>query len=148
VAGCGGDDSGSVSVEAGDLSKKDFVSKADGICVKNRARFTREYKVFAARSLSKARTDKDFSKSDETATQQELVDTILVPNFSAAVDEISELGAPQGDEKEVEEFLEALQTRLDELSEEPSEISNEMFDKPAKIARDYGLTGCATSLTS
>jgi hypothetical protein len=143
AGGCGGSDSasgGEVTVQTGSLSKAEFIKRADAICAAARSQFTREYTAFLRRELPKS------SNSDQSALQSELVDAILIPNFGKDVDEISALGAPKGDEAAVVSFLNALQQRLDELGEKPSELNNEMFVKPAKLAKAYGLTGCVKSL--
>jgi hypothetical protein len=141
VAGCGGGDDDSVNVETGSLSKAEFIRRADVICQNARTHFTKEYRLFVGSKVS------NFSKANEKRFQQEAVDTVVIPNFEKDVDEISALGAPEKDKQAVAGFLIALQQRLDKLHEKPSELSNDVFDRPAKLARAYGLTGCANSLT-
>lgn len=147
--GCGGGEGdsvaglegGEVSVETGSLSKAEFIRKADVICTVARTGFTKEYKLFVGGKLSEG------SKVDQGKVKAELVDTVLIPAFKKDIDEISALGAPKGDEQGVTEFLNALKQRLEQLHEDPGEVSNDMFAKPAKLARASGLTGCATTLS-
>jgi hypothetical protein len=143
ASGCGSSDSasgGEVSVQTGSLSKAAFIKRADAICAANRNQFNQDYAAFLRSELPKS------SNSDQNALRDELVETVLLPNYGKDVDEISALGAPSGDEGEVSSFLKSLQQRLDELGEKPSELSNKMFVKPAKLAGSYGLAGCVKSL--
>jgi hypothetical protein len=143
AAGCGGGDSSSTSadeitVKTSSLSKAEFIKRADAVCEAARKEFDREYNVFLRRKFGK--------NTDERVLQAELADTVIIPSFAKEVDGISALGAPNGDEQEIASFLKALQKRLNELHEDSSELSNEMFNKPAKLAIAYGLNGCAKSL--
>lgn len=143
TAGCGSSGSSTTSadeitVETGSLSKAAFIKRADAACQAARKQFDREYAIFLKEKFGKG--------ANENALQAELVDTILIPSYSKDVEEISALGAPSGDEQQVGSFLKALQKRLEELHEKPSELSNEMFAEPAKLATAYGLDGCVKSL--
>jgi len=143
ATGCGSSGSSTtgpsdISVETGSLSKAEFIKQADAACEANRKQFDLEYAAFIKTKLRKG--------ADEQAIQAELVDTIIIPSYGKDVEEISALGAPSGDEQQVTSFLMSLQKRLNELHEKPSELSNEMFDAPAKLATAYGLDGCVKSL--
>jgi len=127
-------------VRTGSQSKAAFVKRADAICLAVRGKFTREYTGFLKSRF------KESSRPDRQTLQREAVDTVVIPSFKGDIDRISVLGAPSADKQKVTSFLESLQTRLDELHEDPSELSNSMFAKPAKAARAYGLTGCAETL--
>jgi hypothetical protein len=141
AAGCGGGGGGNeqVTVHAGSLSKGEFIKRADSICAATRSRFTREYTAFLKPRL------KNSSQVDQSALQSEVVKSVVIPIFTKDIDEISALGAPKGEEQKVSTFLNALQQRLDELNEQPSELSGTIFAKPAKLAQASGLSGCAES---
>lgn len=143
ATGCGGGGDSTTSadeitVETGSLSKAAFIKRADAVCEANRKQFDLKYTIFIKTKLRNG--DK------EHVLQAELVDTVVVPSYGKDVEEIIALGAPSGDEKEVTSFLKTLQKRLEELHENPSELSNEMFAKPAELATKYGLDGCVKSL--
>lgn len=145
AAGCGGGDdsatgsSGDVTVETGSLSKAEFVKQASAICKKTQENFTGEAAAFVTK------TNKEPPKPTETGPEEKLVETILIPNFESQVEEISELGAPSGDEEEVTAFLDSLQAVLDEASEDPQAFieTEGSFGRAPKLAQKYGLTGCA-----
>lgn len=145
-AGCGGSDSsasgGEVTVTTGSLSKAEFVKRADAICKEAREKFTREYTAFAKKVQ---RT----SKTAQEAASGELIEDILIPNFQKDVDEISALGAPKGDEEKVAAFLNALQQQLEEIHERPKILETTVtpLAKAEKLAKTYGLTGCAESFS-
>jgi hypothetical protein len=146
VTGCGGDSSANadeVAVTTGSLPKTEFVKRADALCVAAKTQFTREYTAF----LEANEALLTGSKAEQSTAMEKIVDKMLVPNFERAVDGISSLGAPKADAQEVSAFLNALQQRLGELEETPSEISKATYPlaKAAKLAKAYGLTGCAES---
>ncbi len=144
LAGCGGDgESDTVSVETGNLSKKEFIQRADVICENVRRKFTQEYTAFAKTIKPTA------SKEDLDAFGSKLINDILIPNFQKDVEEISALGAPSGDEEEVSAFLTAIQQRLGEIRERPAILEETItpFAKAEKLAKAYGLTGCAESFS-
>ncbi len=130
-------DAGKVTVETGSLSKAEFTERSDQLCKEARTQFQGEYENFV-----KANSQGGLK------VQGELVNTILVPSFEQLVDQIGSVGAPSGDEEEIAAFLNALQRRLDKLREQPSEAFKTLspLAGPIKLARAYGLTGCADSL--
>jgi hypothetical protein len=144
AGGCGGSDSSAadVTVETGSLSKAQFIKRADAICEANRAQFTREFTAFAQKIQRS-------SKAAQEASNDDPVEKILIPNFQKDINEISNLGAPSGDEQEVGAFLEALGQRLEEIRERPTILEETVtpFAKAEKLAKAYGLTGCAESFS-
>jgi hypothetical protein len=141
LAGCGGSsDNGEVTITTGSLSKGEFAKRADGICQSSRAKFNSQYGAFVKGNISAASQD---------AALAEAVETIVMPNFEGMIDKIAELGAPKGDEKEVDAFLNALQRRLGVIQEDPEQLTSSAypFAHPAKLAGAYGLAGCASSLS-
>lgn len=130
-------DAGKGTVETDSLSKAEFTERADQLCKEARTEFQGEYE--------------DFVKANSQGglkVQAELVNTVLVPSFEQLVGQIGAVGAPRGDEEKVAAFLNALQRRLNELRERPAEAFKTLspLAGPIKLARAYGLTGCANSL--
>jgi hypothetical protein len=145
-AGCSGGGEGgrpaaSASLETGSLSKGQFIVRADAICKAARNQFNKEY-VASYKKANPSSTD------DERSWLEKMIETILLPNYEKRIDEIKSLGAPRGDKKEVGAFLDALQHRLQEFQEEPSELTKTAypFKSVTKVAAAYGLKGCAESL--
>jgi hypothetical protein len=147
ASGCGGSDESSseITVQAGSLSKAEFTAKADAICQAARSAFDREYNAFV-RSLE---GKKEPSEAElETATDA-IVKTVLLPNYEKGIEQIAALGAPSNDVSKVEEFLDALQQRLGEIGDRPVILASTVtpFARVEKLARSYGLAGCAASLS-
>lgn len=150
ASGCGGSDSsatgsagGEITVEAGSLSKAEFIAKADALCKDSRAQFDRALRTYTQNNPLSG------SAEDETEQLGKVVDTILSPTYENLTEEITSLGAPSGDEEQVAAFVQAIQQDLDEASENPSKAFRDLqpFDEPIKLANAYGLTGCAASLS-
>ena len=145
LSGCGtsGDDSGEVSVKTGSLSKAEFISRADAICTAARSEFNRQYVAFIQKHKPPP------SKAGQIDWLDQIVETALLPTYEPRIEQIGALGAPDADAEDVSAFLNALSERLDEIKEEPTELSNGLqpFAKPVKLAKAYGLTGCVKSFS-
>lgn len=147
AGGCGGSDSSSaneVTVQTGSLSKAEFIKRANAICEAVRSRFLREYVAFYEQKKPK------LTGAPQGAWLSEVVEAVLLPNYEQRmIGEISVLGAPASEEQEVASFLNSLQQRLDEVHQNPAELTKSPypFAKPARVAKKYGLTGCAGSFS-
>jgi hypothetical protein len=141
TAGCGSGDSGEISVETGSLSKAEFIKKADAICEATKNKFSAKYGALLEKHGIGG------SKAEEEALIGDIVEQALLPNYEKGIEEISALGAPRSDEEQIASFLNTTQQRLDEIREDPAELSKtpEPFTKAEKIARSYGFEGCAES---
>lgn len=145
ASGCGGSDSsnasagGEITVETGSLSKAEFIERADKICETSQKQVIQEF--FAYIKVNK----RPSSKAGQEAWMGKLVDDVLVPNYEERIAEISDVGAPEGDEEKVAAFLNAIQERLGEVQEKPNELNTnpEPWAKPIKLATAYGFTVCA-----
>jgi hypothetical protein len=125
--GCGDDDGGS------DISKDDFIEQANAICEAGSADLQEASEGF-----------------DENSTQEEIADfvtDVLVPNVRDQIDEIRDLGFPEGDEDELESIFDDTEEQLDEIADDPEAfIGADAEDPFADINQrmsDYGLTTCA-----
>ncbi len=136
IAGCGGDDENSggdtQTVTASSLARAAFIKKARTICIDGAERAF-EYQP------SDPTEDVSFAKAIEVS---------VAPALQEAVDRLYELGAPEGDEAEMEAFLRAMQEGVNSLEEERASISSLQelgypFRDASKLARKYGLVGCA-----
>jgi hypothetical protein len=143
VAGCGGgsDSTGSESTgsESGTaLTKAEFISQGDAICEKG----TEEIEAGAEEFAEENEID---TQNPKTAQQEELVSEVIVPNLSKQAEEIDALGAPSGEEAEVEAIVEALETATGEIEDEPGtlvEANAASFDKANKLAKEFGFKVC------
>lgn len=157
AAGCGGSDSSDdgattaadVTVETGSLSKAQFIQEASEACKSNRAKFTRELTDFIKLAGEKtAKVSAGNEKKIGNEIQTSMVKTIFIPDFEQLVSELTELGAPSGDEEQVTALVQAIQQTLDKAKKEPTEVVKQLtpFGQAIKIATAYGLTVCAENL--
>lgn len=147
IAGCGGSDSSkTVTVQTGSLSKTAFVEKADAICKAARTEFLAKYENLLQQHKSELFA-KNATKETQEAVIGELIDTILTPNMEGEIARIGKLGAPKSYAPEVTAFLEALQTKLEEVQDDQSVLGSTQFPfkKAEDIARRAGMYGCAES---
>jgi len=144
VVGCGGGDSeGSAAdgegdsavttVSASSLNKAEFVRKADSIC----------------RSGAFEAIEGEPPDGGPAPVQlPDRVETVMVPAFTQVADEVQQLGAPRGDEAEVEAFLAALHEDIDSLEQRSSAQKSLVklqyeFEGSSELARSYGIYACA-----
>jgi hypothetical protein len=129
--------SGEITVETGSLSKADFITRADAICAQSRTELEHKYGAILK-----------VNGSSQGGVADEIVNEALVPAYEQQIDEISALGAPSGDEKEVTAYLEAIQLGLEEAQANPAKTVQRLtpFGKAIIRAKAYGLKGCAESL--
>ncbi len=147
VAGCG-DDSGSGSstgeaptdVKTGSLSKASFIMQADAICQKETEAMQRQLSTYLA---PKAKEKSVQSPLVEYA--DEVIENIVGPAYDAQIEQIAALGAPEGDEAEVEAILVALDRTIERATDESVAFvrSGASFGEATKLAEAYGLEFCA-----
>ena len=136
VAGCGGGDSDSSTAS---ITKAEFIKQADAACKKSEEEIQNDFAVYIKKH--------EDLKNPTEADYAELVETILVPNVDQEVEDIRALGAPSGDEDQVEAMLEAREESVKTAEDDPQLVLNEsdkVFAKASKLAKEYGLEGCAT----
>lgn len=127
VTGCGGSD------EAPAISHDDFVTQANEICAD------------ASAELQEAGADLTDTSSEEDLIA--FIEDTAIPNFQGQHDDIEDLGAPEGDEDDVDALLTALQDGIDAVSDDPSAFIVEGADPFAdanEAATELDLTDCAT----
>jgi len=134
VAGCGGGDS--TTDETVTLTKAEFIKQGDAICKKGNDQSEKEAEEFAE--------ENDFTLEKASKEQiEEAVAEVLVPNVNQQAEELDELGAPEGDEEQVEEIIVSLENAADEIEDDPSAVfEDEVLKEPSKLAEDYGFKVC------
>jgi hypothetical protein len=134
VAGCGGGDS--TTDETVTLTKTEFIKQGDAICKKGNDQSEKEAEEFAE--------ENDFTLEKASKEQiEEAVAEVLVPNLEKQAEELDELGAPEGDEEQVEEIITSLEKAAGEIEDEPSAIfEGQVLKKPSELADDYGFKVC------
>jgi hypothetical protein len=135
-------DEGGVSVQAGSLSKEEFVKRAGAICRLTQERARGRFLAFAARNRKVPSSGPKLE-----AKVAEFVDRVGIPTFEEQIEKIRELGAPSGDEEQVEAILAAMRGALQRGHEDPTTVirSHEDFLEPSRLANEYGLKACSTN---
>ncbi len=130
AAGCGEDSS---------LTKAEFIEQADAICRKSDQKKTVDTEEYVLKiGLGPG--------NPMTKAEQEFqTKKILLPPIRSAIQQMSELSAPEGDEEKIDRLIKNLEAASDE-TEERSEKTNVKYSDPyteaAKEAREYGFKAC------
>jgi hypothetical protein len=137
VAGCGSSSSTSTQTTPS-ISKAEFVAKGNAICVKGEKAQEAETDAYVKKHGLE-------NKKPTKAEQAEMVKTVFAPNIQSQIDGVRALGAPSGEEQQVESAIEISQQTLDEAKANPSLFfSNEnLFAAAGKQLHALGLAACA-----
>jgi hypothetical protein len=129
VAGCGG--GGDDSTSTSSLAKPAWIAKADAICQQG----NQEIEQAANEQFGK----QGQQPSDEQV-QQFTSDTV-VPSVQRQIDQIRDLGAPSGDEDQVNKILDTVQTDIDK-TKSATTLPDDPFADGNALATQYGLKVC------
>ena len=135
LAACGDDDGDDTSATdtttATAISEDDFVAQADQICADGDADIDEQ-------------ADAQFGNGEPSQADLEaFASDTLVPGIQSQIDAIEALGAPEGQEDQVAQFLQDAQEALDGVEADPSQITGDPFAEVVKEAEALGLTECA-----
>lgn len=140
VAGCGGDNddpSGLSSTPPASKTKAEFVDAANAICAeKGSAMQKKTLQILKG------------AQGTSNRAQLQAIDTAIVPNLEAEVDELRALTPPVGHEARVERILSAIEDTVDQLRNAKPVDADSTFEenhpyRPGEqIAARYGLTAC------
>jgi hypothetical protein len=138
AAGCGGsDDDSDTTVVV--LTKTEFITQGDAICKKGSEEIEDEANAFAEEN------DIDTDKATKEE-QEEVISGVLGPALQKQADEISALGAPDGEDEKVEAVIEALESGAEELEEDPGSLLEESgtgpLDEAHELAKEFGFKQC------
>ena len=136
LAGCGGDDENDdfSPVVAEPLSKIEFLSEADSIC-------------FASESQIEAAADDLVTGPGrpDPAEVERVAISIVVPALESEVRAIRAIGAPEGDEREVEAILAATQDGIEAIEADPRGLLDGVpadLRRAERLAAAYGSQQC------
>jgi hypothetical protein len=137
AAGCGSSsDSTDTTVT---LTKVEFIKQGDAICKKGSEQIEDEANSFAKEN----NIDTNKPTKEE---QEEVISGVLGPALQNQADEISALGAPDGEEEKTEAIVEALESGAEELEEDPASLLAENgtgpLDKANELANEFGFKQC------
>lgn len=138
AAGCG---SGSVTTSTvAVLTKKEFLKQGNQICSEGNKEINAGVEEFVGEN-------KISQKQEPTDAQKtEIVETILLPSVTKQVEGVKNLGAPSGEEDQVEAIIVAAEEAIEKGEEDPASLVTEgsgPFAKANQLAGEYGLTACA-----
>lgn len=153
LAGCGGGSGDSTStdgsaspggpaIKTSSLSKAEFIKQAAKACRQEKKKLVSRAVAYVNRQQSKQQR-----KSSEESGLAGVTQAVVLPAVKMEIADIRKLGAPVGDESEIEAFLNAEQEAVDSLTKLKritSRVQMERyFAESAKLARAYGLNACA-----
>jgi hypothetical protein len=138
VAGCGGGGSDN-EVTASSITKAEFLKKADAVCERGNEQTQADVAAYVE--------EKNFSLSKKQTPAQytAFIEAVLVPNVNKEIEEIRDLGAPSGDEDQVEAILSALEDAVAKAQKESKAVVQErtdLFGRASELAKEYGLKAC------
>jgi hypothetical protein len=146
AVGCGGDDSsadgsGGSSEDAGpvttaSLSKAQYVKQASALCKQRRESRFKEMEAYIQENPGGSEEDR----------LEGAVEEIQVPTMEAQFDDLRALGAPSGDEKQVEAIIVAYEKAIAAIDEvegtKGADKVNKLLNRGGELARAYGLVEC------
>jgi hypothetical protein len=139
AAGCGSssDTTGSTEPTESSLTKTEFLKKGNAICAAGNKEIEEGFESFAhENNLSQNQKPSD-------AEFEEISETVLAPAVSGQIEGLRALGAPEGDEGELDELLSNVEGTLEEVEENPAMLGEkDPFAAVNKEAQAYGLTAC------
>jgi hypothetical protein len=138
AAGGKGESTSGKTVQPGSLSKSEFVKQANAICEKGK-------KEGLAKMSAYVKAHKGSSEAANLKLISEAIRTVFIPQIQNQVDAIRALGAPAGEEAQVEGFLTALEEDAEAArqSSGTSATLGKSFRVSVKLAHEYGVDGCA-----
>jgi len=135
IAGCGGGDD--TTDETVTLTKTEFIKQADQICEEGNKSINTGVDQFAE---EKGTTPEKLTKDQ----QEEFVEQVVAGDIRTQAEEIGDLGAPSGDEEQIEQMVDAVESAADEIEDEPELLFGKTnpLAEGTKLAKDYGLKVC------
>jgi hypothetical protein len=139
--GCGSDGSDSGGSGSTDLTRAEFIKKAEAICEQ----------TDKAQEAAQRAFQKKYPEADSTTPWEEKI--IVVAGLPPVQKEAEALGAlpvPSGDEEEIQAIVESMEDGVDGARSNPASLLQEgsvgPFTEAVKLAREYGFKACATPL--
>lgn len=137
VAGCGSSSSTTTETTAA-ITKAEFVAKGNAVCVKGEKAQEAEINAYIKKNgLEKQKPTK--------AQNVEIVETVLAPNIQSQINGVKALGAPSGEEQQVNSALELSQQTLEKIEANPELAfgKRNAFAAAGKQLHALGLKECA-----
>ena len=148
MTGCGDDDDSAsdsdevqaVAVTTSSLSKAEFLKRAKPLCARKIESILPAIDAYAAKNRSEENLPAPVRNAN-------LIKAVMAPVAEEQIAVVRKLGAPAGDEKQVEAMLTAQRQAVDEVKEletlDPNQYVQEYFTDAQNMFRAYGLEECA-----
>lgn len=132
--GCGGGSGDTTS----DITKAQFVKKADAIC----ADFSKKRSAAAEKEFNAKLAGAGKLTSEVKELGEKLLDESILPLLNEQQEELESLGAPAEDEEKVDAMMENLGKGIGEMEEAEFQevIAGDQLDPFESEAEKYGLT--------
>jgi hypothetical protein len=130
ISGCGGGD------ETTALTKAEFTKQANAGCKEHEKEQNELFKEVT----------NTLDPSEVTRADQELlISDVLLPPYEKDIENLKSLGAPAGDEQQVEAIIEAMEGTVKKVEAKPLVAirSSSQFTEAKKLLNEYGLDDCA-----
>lgn len=127
ISACGGDDDEPSGDSSSEISKAEFIEEANAICVAGDE---------TAEGFTEPTTE------DEAVT---LIQDEVLPNISAQIDDIRDLGYPEGDEELLSGILDDADEIIAAIDADPIGFLQQEnpFGEVNDALEDYGISECA-----
>jgi hypothetical protein len=127
AAGCGGGDDSDTTTTV--LTKPAWIAKADAICQQGN------------QEIEQAAQQQFGNQRPTAAEVQQFATGTALPNTQSQIDKIRALGAPSGDEDQVNHILDTVQAEID-TAKAAGDIEDSTFAEGNSLAKQYGLKVC------
>jgi len=129
LLGCGGGDDNSEP----SLTKAAFVKQGNALCKKERKERDK---------VAEAAVEKYLAEETPEAKKEAVI--AVVRHYEQTTAHLAELGAPEGEEKEVAQMIEAMEEGASRAKADPERAYEEFypFKDANKAVEEYGLTEC------
>lgn len=137
--GAGGGDDG---IMTSSLDKEEFIKRAGTLCRREKKGLIKKASAYVQEHSSEGLPPPVMTANG--------VKEVVMPVMEAQIEVVRELGAPEGDEEEIEEMLAAQQRAVDTVREQrtidPVDGPVEYFEAANKSYERYGLEACSYNL--
>ncbi len=130
VAGCGGGD------ETTQLTKAEFTKQVNAGCKEHEKEQNALFKEVTS----------TLDPTEVTRADQELlISDVLLPPYEKDIENLKSLGAPAGDEQEVEAIVKAMEETVKRVEAKPLVAirNSSQFSEAKELLSKYGLDDCA-----
>ena len=130
IAGCGGGD------DSSSLTKAEFTKQVNAGCKEHKKEREKLFKEVSATIDPSEVTRKD---------QETLISDVLLPPYEKDIENIQSLGAPEGDEQQVEDIVKAMEKSVEDVEAKPliALRNTTQFAEASELQKKYGLDDCA-----